>query len=205
VEVKLSRRQVQLLNYIRQYITRKGFSPSLGEIGAAFGLRSPSTIHEHLEPLFKAGVLKRERGAKIFEVVDKQIAVLPETVTIPIMGFVALGQALIPNPKEESMIVPVTEVPQDRNLFCLRVRGRGFVTEGLLDGDYLILGQAMEVFDGATAVALLNNGTAVVKKVYREETRARLMSIVSDDPPIFVKRAKIQGEVLMVIRKLSLL
>lgn len=202
MEVKLSRRQVQLLNYIRQYIAREGFNPKLGEIGAAFGLRSPSTIHEHLEPLFKAGVLKRERGAKIFEVVDQEVGVLPETISVPVMGFVAVGQALIPNPKEETIVVPVTEVPGNANLFCLRVKGRGFAAEGLLDGDLLLLSQAMEVDNGSVAVALLNNGTAVIKKVYQEETRTRLVSLVSDDAPIFVKRAKIQGKILMLIRKL---
>lgn len=203
MKVQLTRRQVQLLNYIRQYIAREGFNPRLGEIGAAFGLRSPSTIHEHLEPLFKAGVLKRERGAKTFEVVNEEIGVLSETISVPIMGFVAVGQALIPNPKEETLVLPVSEVPSNRNLFCLKIKGSGYRLEGLLDGDYLILAQALEVPQGKTAVALLNNGTAVIKKVYQEETRARLMSLLSDDPPIFVKRAKIQGEVVMLIRKLS--
>ena len=202
MSVLLSRRQVQLLNYIKQYIAREGFNPSLGEIGAAFGLRSPSTIHEHLEPLFKVGVLKRVPFSKIFEVVDYQAGSASETVNVPIIGFVAVGQALIPNSKEETIAMPVTEVP-NRNLFCLRVRGRGFMAEGMLDGDFLILAQAMEVPSGATAVALLNNGTAVIKKVYQEATRARLMSLLSDDPPIFVKRAKIQGEVLMLIRKMA--
>jgi repressor LexA len=134
---------------------------------------------------------------------DPQVGVLPETIGVQIVGFITLGQPLIPNPKEEVIAVPATDLPAGKNIYCLRVRGQGLQNEGLFDGDYLLIEQVSEVSDGSVAVALLNNGTAVIKKVYEEETRTRLMPLANDTTPLFVKKTRIQGRVLMVIRKLQ--
>lgn len=201
--VTLYKRQKQILDFIRQYIQKNGFSPSLQEIAKAINVSSLATVHEHLASMIKKGVIRRYHGAvRGIEIVDKKMADLTSGIELPILGFIAAGQPIEPftDPNASTFVSP-SMVSGKKRAFVLRVKGSSMIDEGILDGDYVVVEQQETANNGEIVVALLDNGFATLKRFFKEATRIRLEPANSSMSPIFARNVRIQGKVVGVIRR----
>jgi repressor LexA len=202
--VTLYRRQRQIVDFIRQFIQRNGYSPTLQEIADAIGVSSLATVHEHLQALAKKKVIKRFEGAvRGLEIIDEKMSQL-NTLELPIMGFIAAGKPIEPHTDPDaSFRIPPSMVSSKKRSFVLQVKGDSMVEEGIFDRDFVIIEETVDddVKNGDIVVALLENGLATLKRFFREKTRVRLEPANSSMSPIFATNVKIQGRCVGVVRR----
>lgn len=206
--ITLYRRQKQILSFIKQYIDKYGYSPTLGEIAEAIGVSSLATVHEHLQALSKKGVIKRFEGAvRGIEVLDQQISSTLRGVELPIMGFIAAGAPIMTyTDPSATATIPPTMLTGKKRAYVLQVKGDSMIEDGILDGDYVIIEEQETAADGDIVVALLDNGLATLKRFFREPDRIRLEPANSSMQPIYVSdptSLRIQGRCVGVIRRFS--
>jgi len=198
------KRQRQILEFIMQHIQANGTAPTLRQIADAIGVSSLATIHEHLETLEAKGLIKRTAGkTRSIELASANTDFLTEnTIEAPILGFIAAGQPIEPyvDPNASMSIAPSFTTGKKR-VYVLQVRGESMIEEQIRDGDYVIVEETNEAVNGQIVVALLSNGTATLKRYFKEATRVRLEPANSTMEPIFVKEVTIQGRVVGLIRK----
>ena len=204
--ITLYRRQKQILSFLKQYIDKYGYSPTLGEIAEAIGVSSLATVHEHLQALETKRVIKRFNGAvRGIEVLDQNLAPKLQGIELPILGFIAAGQPIMTYTDPDATIkVSPSMVSGKKRSYVLQVKGDSMIEDGILDGDYVIIEEQNTAHDGDTVVALLDNGLATLKKFYREPNRVRLEPANASMSPIYVDdpdSMKIQGKCVGVIRR----
>ena len=204
--ITLYRRQRQILDYIRQYIEKYGFSPTLGDIAEAIGVNSLATVHEHLEALVHKGVIKKYEGAvRGLELVDQKISNALKGIELPVLGFIAAGQPIMTYTDPDfSVNIPPTMISGKKRAYVLQVKGDSMIEDGILDGDYVIIEEQNTAIDGDIVVALLDNGLATLKRFYKEPNRVRLEPANASMEPIYVNdpdSLKIQGHCVGVIRR----
>lgn len=195
-------RQRQILNFIKQYIKKFGYAPTLQEIADEVKLSTLSTVHEHLESLEKKGVIQRPKGkARAIEVTDEEIK--PSTgVGLPILGYIAAGKPIEAYDEKRAKLQVSTSMISGRSsAYVLQVKGDSLVEDGILDGDFVIIEATTSVKDGDLVVALLQNGLSTLKRFFKETTRVRLEPANAKMEPIYVKNVTIQGKVVSVIRR----
>lgn len=203
--ITLYRRQKQILDFIKQYIDKYGYSPTLGEIAEAIGVSSLATVHEHLQALSTKGVIKRFEGAvRGIEVLDHNLAPKLHGIELPIMGFIAAGQPIMTytDPDATVKVAPAMLSGKKRS-YVLQVKGDSMIEDGILDGDYVIIEEQDVANDGDIVVALLDNGLATLKRFFKELNRIRLEPANSQMNPIYARDVKIQGKCVGVIRRFS--
>lgn len=203
--VTLYKRQRQIVDFISQYVSKNGYSPTLKEIADALGVSSLATVHEHLNALVKKRVLRKFEGAvRGIELIDKKMGALVESIELPIMGFIAAGRPIEPitDPNATLMVSP-SLVTGKRRAFVLQVKGDSMIEEGILDGDFVVIEEQNQAKDGDIVVALLENGLATLKRFYKEATRIRLQPANSTMRPIYTTNVKIQGKCVGVIRRFA--
>lgn len=201
--VTLYRRQKQILGFIKQYIEKYGYSPTLGEIADSIGVSSLATVHEHLQALVTKGLIKKFEGAiRGIEVLDQKISQTLKGIELPILGYIAAGQPIMtytdPNATTN---VPTNMITGKKHSFVLQVKGDSMIEEGILDGDFVVIEEQVTANNGDIVVALLENGLATLKKYYREATRIRLEPANSAMEPIYAIDVKVQGKCVGVIRR----
>ncbi|MDI6711805.1 MAG: transcriptional repressor LexA [Anaerosomatales bacterium] len=202
---RLTRRQEQILDFIRSEIHRKGYPPSVREIGEAVGLSSSSTVHAHLAALERNGYIRRDptkpRALEVLDFRDTERGVDPRAVTaVPLVGAVAAGQPILAAENIEATL-PLPAEFAGESTFVLRVRGDSMVEAGILDGDYVVVRQQQTADNGDIVVALVED-EATVKRFYRESDRIRLQPENSAMEPIYVRDARILGKVVALFRRL---
>jgi repressor LexA len=196
----ITRRQKQLLDYIRGYIQENGYAPTLDEIGRQFELSSLATVHKHLRNLEDKGRLRRlANHSRAMEVVPDPTRA--RAVHVPLLGRVAAGTPIEPVETPETVTLP-EELLGRGETYALRVRGESMVGEGILDGDIVIVESRANADNGATVVALVR-GEATVKKFYRERGRIRLMPANEKLAPIVARgnEVEIRGIVIAILRR----
>jgi repressor LexA len=200
----LYKRQKDILNFVREYIDKYGYSPTLGEIAEAMGLSSLATVHEHLMALVKKGAIRKFEGTVRGIEVLKEFDSTPRTVEIPLLGYIAAGQPIMPY-TDPSATVSVSPhmVSDKKHSYVLQVKGDSMIESGILDGDYVIIEQQNHASDGDIVVALLDSGLATLKKYFREPNRIRLEPANSSMEPIYVNigEMQVQGKCTGVIRR----
>lgn len=205
--VILYRRQKQILEFIRKYIQKYGYSPTLGEIAEYIGVSSLATVHEHLQALVTKGVIKKFGGAvRGIEVLDKNIANELNNVELPILGYIAAGQPIMTytDPDATLSVAPTSvKLSDKRRSFVLQVKGKSMIEDGILDGDFVIIEETAYARDGDIVVALLDNGFATLKRYFKETDRIRLEPANSTMQPIFATDVTIQGKCVGVIRRFT--
>lgn len=203
--ITLYRRQRQILEFVKQYIEKYGYSPTLGEIAEAIGVNSLATVHEHIQALVIKGVMKKFDGAvRGLEVVDRKISGFLKGIELPVLGFIAAGEPITVYTDPDAVInVPPTMVSGKKRAYVLQVKGDSMIEDGILDGDYVIIEEQAEAKDGEIVVALLENSLATLKRYYKEPTRVRLEPANAAMEPIYTTRVKIQGKCVGVIRRFS--
>jgi len=200
----LTRRQQEILDFILAEINRKGYPPSVREIGHAVGLTSSSTVHSHLAALEKKGYIRRDptkpRALEVldFRLTDKGIS--PDKVrNVPLVGRVAAGTPLLAQENIEDNFAIPSELAGD-NTFMLRVKGESMIDAGILDGDYIVVRQQPTANNGEIVVALVGD-EATVKRFYKKGDRIVLKPENKLMEPIIVPDATILGRVIGLMRK----
>ena len=206
--ITLYRKQKQILDFIKQYIDKYTYAPTLGEIAEAIGVSSLATVHEHLGALAKKGVIKRFEGAvRGIEVLDQKVSSALQGVELPILGFIAAGQPIMAytDPDATVKVAPAMLSGKKRS-YVLQVKGDSMIEDGILDGDFVIIEEQDIANDGDIVVALLDNGLATLKRFFREPDKIRLEPANSSMSPIYVNdpdSLRIQGRCTGVIRRFN--
>jgi repressor LexA len=195
--MNLTKRQKEILDFIRAYRAKNGISPTQREIRETFRLSSFGTVQKHLKRLEEKGALSREwnrsRGIS-----PKEES--PGARGVPLLGLVAAGRPIEPFPQEESIEVPAALLGKGEH-FVLRVRGESMIEDGILDGDYVVVARREKADSGQTVVALVK-GEATLKRYYSEGARIRLQPANSAMRPLTFDASDvtIQGVVTGLIR-----
>lgn len=200
----LYKRQKDILIFLRDYIDKYGYSPTLGEIAEAMGLSSLATVHEHLMALVKKGAIRKFEGTvRGIELLD-EFNIKPRTVEIPLLGYIAAGQPIMPYTDPTATVALAPHMVSDKKKsYVLQVKGDSMIESGILDGDYVIIEEQTHASDGDIVVALLDSGLATLKKFFRESARIRLEPANSAMDPIYVNpgEVQVQGKCVGVIRR----
>ena len=196
----LTKRQSQILDYIKQFALDYDYSPSYREIGEALGISSPSTIHQHIQSLREKGYLNTDPSeARSIELTQK-VMKLGKTIELPLLGLITAGEPIEAVEQNETIGVPA-DLVRDENSYVLKVKGESMIDEGIWNGDYVVVERNHYPKNGDVVVALLNNAYVTLKKFYREKTRIRLQPANATMKPIFCKDVAIRGVVKAIIRK----
>ena len=198
---KISEKQNEILQFIKNEILNKGYPPSVRDICQAVNLKSTSSVHAHLETLEKNGYIRRE-GSKnrAIEIIDDTFNLTRrETVNVPMVGRVAAGEPILAVENIESYFpIPVEDMPNAQT-FMLKVKGESMINAGIMDGDRIIVEQCDTARNGDMVVALVED-SATVKTFYKEKDHIRLQPENDTMDPIIVPDCKILGKVFGVIR-----
>lgn len=197
----LTKKQAEVLEFIKQHLQDEGYAPSYREIADHFGLSSPATVHGHVQALIEKGLVTSgdDGEARSLELVEEHED--SNAVWLPLMGLITAGSPIEAVEDNEAMAVPADFVLDGTNSFVLRVKGRSMIEDGILDGDYVVIERSPSPRNGEVVVALLDNAFATLKRFYRERNRIRLQPANSSMDPIYVQDCIIQGVVRAVIRK----
>jgi repressor LexA len=194
----LTKRQKEILDYVKSYIRKNSFAPSLEEIANYFKLSSVATVHEHLENLKQKGYLHKEenqsRGIGIVNPSKKS--------SIPLLGIIAAGGPITAIRNHDTIEVPPSMLKRGSNYFALKVKGTSMIEEGISDGDIVLVREQNNVENGEKAVAYLPDKDAVtLKKLFYEKNRIKLVPANKSMKPFYERNVEIQGKVIGVLRK----
>lgn len=203
---KLTKRQEEILNYIKEYIANHGYPPTVREIGADLGVSSPATIHAHLKNLEEKGfILKKETKNRAIELLVENEYAHKEnnTVEVPLLGKVTAGSPIeaIENPNEY-FDLPAYLVPNNKEVFTLAVSGESMINAGILDNDILIVEKKNTARNGEIVVAMNEANEATVKTFYKENGYFRLQPENDTMDPIILNNVYILGKVIGLYRKI---
>ena len=210
---KITKRQQQIYDFIKEYQQEKGYPPSVREMAAAVGLSSPSTVHAHLSALEARGLLKRDatkpRAIELFNEDGSSVSVNkveeePQrgTVTLPLVGRVAAGIPILAEQNIEDNFTVPTEIATDQGSFVLEVHGDSMINAGIFNGDYIIVREQHSAMNGEIVVAMID-GAATVKTFYKEQGRVRLQPENDTMEPIYATNPTILGKVVALMRRFS--
>lgn len=219
---QLSHRVQQIYDFLVTYSQEHGYPPSVREIGAAVGLKSPSTVHMHLQTLEDLNLIRRTANkSRTIEIINGAEKSAPQpmaphsshaqvtvehdpndgVIRLPVVGRVAAGMPILAEQNVEDVLQLPTSVVGDSSSFVLRVRGESMINAGILDGDYLVVSEAHDAVNGEIVVALIDDG-ATVKTFYREKDRCRLQPENDSMDPIYVREPHIIGRVTALMRSI---
>lgn len=202
---KLSKRQLDILDFIKNEVRVKGYPPSVREIGEAVGLASSSTVHGHLARLESKGLIRRDptkpRAIEVLDLEESNIVPKYNIINVPIVGKVTAGIPItaIEN-VEEYFPLPERLAPSDEQVFMLEIMGDSMIEAGILDGDYVIVKQQQSANNGDIVVAMTDEDEATVKRFYKEKDHFRLQPENSSMEPIILRNVSILGRVIGVYR-----
>ncbi|MBE6017737.1 MAG: transcriptional repressor LexA [Lachnospiraceae bacterium] len=198
---KISIKQQEILNYIKEETLSRGYPPAVREICKAVGLKSTASVHAHLSSLEEMGYIRRDPSKpRAIEITDDEFALTRREISnIPVVGSVAAGEPLL---AEQNIMdyypIPADMLPNDQ-VFMLKVRGESMIGAGILDGDMVVVRQTPSASNGDMVVALVEDG-ATVKYFYKENGHFRLQPDNPDYEPIIVSDVSVLGIVIGVIR-----
>lgn len=198
---KISAKQQEILEYIKDEISHKGYPPAVREICQAVNLKSTSSVHSHLETLEKNGYIRRDpTKPRAIEIMDDTFNLnRREMVNVPILGNVAAGEPLFAEENIEDYFPIPAEMVPNSEVFMLHVRGESMINVGILDGDNVLVQQQSTAKDGEMVVALVED-SATVKTFYKEDGYIRLQPENDTMEPIIVPDCQILGKVFGIFR-----
>lgn len=198
---KITAKQLEILEYIKDEILKRGYPPAVREICEAVHLKSTSSVHSHLETLEKNGYIRRDpTKPRAIEICDDSFQMVrTEMVSIPVIGTVAAGQPILAEENIESYFpIPADIVPPGES-FILKVKGESMVNAGIFDGDQVFVQSCNTAKNGDMIVALVDD-SATVKTFYKEKDYIRLQPENDYMDPIIVNDCSILGKVYGVFR-----
>ncbi len=197
----LTKRQREIFDYIRRYLRKYGYPPTVREIGKALGLHSPSTVHAHLAKLEQIGMLRRDPSKpRAIELMVGKARKALKGPGVPVVGNVAAGEPILAEENIEDYYEVPSVIGGDGDDYILKVRGDSMKDAGILEGDYVVVRPADDAKNGEIVVALLGD-EATVKRFYRERDQIRLQPENKAHKPIRTRDAELLGRVVGVFRK----
>ena len=197
----ISKKQSEILEYIKEQILERGFPPAVREICEAVNLKSTSSVHSHLETLEKNGYIRRDpTKPRAIEILDENFNLSRrEMVQVPIVGRVAAGEPILAEQNiTDYFPIPVEFMP-NKNTYMLKVSGESMINAGILDGDFVLVQKECTAINGDMVVAMIDDG-ATVKRFYKEEGIYRLQPENDYMDPIIIDHVEILGKVIGVFR-----
>lgn len=204
---KLSKRQQDILDFIKEEVRQKGYPPSVREIGEAVGLASSSTVHGHLSRLESKGLIRRDptkpRAIEILNLEEANHIPKVNVVNVPLLGKVTAGMPITAIENiEEYFPLPESMVPHDDHVFMLEIMGESMIEAGIHDGDYVIVKQQSSANNGDIVVAMTEDDEATVKRFFKEPDYIRLQPENSNMEPIILRDVSILGKVIGLYRQI---
>ncbi|MBE6159804.1 MAG: transcriptional repressor LexA [Lactobacillales bacterium] len=204
--VELTKRQNDILTYIKEYMVKHGYPPTIREIGKALDISSPATIHAHLQNLEKKGVI-RKGGSK-----NRALELLVKNefdtrndliVDVPLLGKITAGNPIeaIEHP-DEYFSLPSYLIPKNKEVFTLNVSGCSMINAGILDGDIVVVEKTNTARNGEIVVAMTDENEVTLKTFYKEKDHFRLQPENDTMDPIILQNVTILGKAIGLYRKL---
>lgn len=198
---KITDKQREILEYIKETILKKGYPPAVREICEVVRLKSTSSVHSHLEQLEKNGYIRRDpTKPRTIEIIDDTFNLARrEVVNVPLLGTVAAGAPILAQENIENYFpIPVEMLP-NKEIFMLKVKGDSMIDAGIYNGDRVIVAKADTARNGEIVVALVDD-SATVKTFYKEKGRFRLQPQNASMDPIILDEVQILGKVIGLFR-----
>ena len=206
MEYNLTKKQKEVLDYIKKYIASHGYPPAIREIGAGLGLSSPATVFAHLKKLEDYGLIKKTNSKfRTIEIlVENEYANQNEDIVkVPLLGKVTAGSPIeaieMPN---QFFDLPASLVPASHEVFTLHVSGESMINKGIFDGDYVIVRRQNNAKNGDTVVAMTDENEVTLKTFYKEKDHIRLQPENDTMDPIILDNWTILGIAIGLYRKL---
>ena len=202
---KLTKRQEDIIQFIKKYIVKNGYPPTVREIGSSLGLSSPATIHSHLSNLEQKGFIKKDgnknRAIELLienEFVDNKNS----TINVPLLGKVTAGSPIeaIHNPNEY-FALPAYMIPSRKEVFTLKVSGESMINSGIYDNDIVIVERTSDARNGDIVVAMTSENEVTLKRFFKEKTYIRLHPENDNMEDIILENVTILGKAIGLYRK----
>jgi len=195
----ISKRQKQIYEYIKKYIIKNEYAPSLDEIRIYFKLSSVSTVHHHISKLQKGGLIKKIKNEPrgIF-LKEKQIE---KILIIPVLGAIAAKEPVKEIKDGETLEIPKSQLPKTGTYYALRIIGDGMINDGIYNGDFIIVRKQNRAKNGETIIALIRNNKIILRKIFEKKNGSRSKSEDNiNTNSIYANELNIQGKVVQLIR-----
>ena len=201
---KITDKQREILEYIKEMILKKGYPPAVREICEAVHLKSTSSVHSHLESLEKNGYIRRDpTKPRTIEILDDDFALTRrELVNVPVIGTVAAGVPILAEQNIEDYLPIPAEILPNKEVFMLKVKGNSMIEAGIYNGDKVIVAKQPNAENGDKVVALVDD-SATVKTFYKENGHFRLQPENSSMDPIILGQVEILGKVIGLFRMMN--
>lgn len=198
---KISSKQQEILDFIKDSLLNKGYPPSVREICDAVRLKSTSSVHSHLETLEKNGYIRRDPAKpRTIEILDDDFGMIRrEIVNIPIVGQVTAGQPILAVENIDGYFPVPPEYLHNKNTFMLKVKGESMINVGIFDGDLILVEEQQTAYNNDIVVALVDD-SATVKRFFKEDGHFRLQPENDYMDPIIVDNVSILGKVVGLFR-----
>ncbi len=196
-------KQLEVLRFIHERVTEKGYPPTVREIGAAVSLSSTSTVHGHIARLEKKGWLEKDptkpRAIELTDAGLKVLGVAPER--IPVLGTVTAGEPILAVEEATDFFpIPPDLDDAEQDLFMLTIRGESMINAGILDGDHVIVRKQASADNGDIVIAMTTENEATCKRLFREKDHIRLQPENDTFAPIILQQVTILGKVVGLYR-----
>jgi len=206
MEKKITKRQEDVLDFVKKYIVEHGFPPSTREIGAALGLSSPATVHTHLKKLEEAGCIRKtDSKFRTIEVIceNEYAKQDEEVVKVPLLGRIACGNPIeaIEDPND-FFTLPARLIPARETIFTLQCSGESMINKGIYDGDIVIVQKQKVARNGDIVVAMTDDNEVTLKTFYKEKDHIRLQPENDTMSPIILENCTILGKAIGLYRSL---
>jgi len=206
MEKKITKRQEDVLKFIKKYVVKHGYPPSTREIGAALGLSSPATVHTHLKKLEDAGCIRKtDSKFRTIEIVGENEFAKKndDLVKVPLLGKISCGSPIeaIVNP-DEWFSLPANLIPSKETVFTLKTKGESMINVGIYDGDVVIIQRQQVARNGDIVAAMTDDGEVTLKTFYKENGHIRLQPENDSMKPIILSNCTILGKAIGLYRKL---
>jgi len=205
---EITDRQKQILDFILETVQRRGYPPSVREIGEAVGLSSPSTVHSHLSALVESGHLRRDaskpRAIEVMDAGDDGELRRAPVRDVPLVGRIAAGSPILAEEDIEEIFPLPTELVGKEPVFMLRVQGDSMIDAGIFDGDLVVIRRQPDALNGELVAALIEGEEATVKRFKREGDRVLLIAEnPAYEPIVLTQGVEIIGKVVAVLRTVA--
>jgi repressor LexA len=206
-DLNLTKRQQEIVDFIKKYSARYGYPPTVRDIGRAIGLTSSSTVHAHLANLEKAGMLRRDpskpRAIELLVDKAKRVTLPGGDGGLPVVGQVAAGQPVLAEENIEEYVDIPPLAGGDEGEYVLMVTGDSMIGAGIHDGDHVVVRTQATARDGEIVVALVGDAEATVKRFFKEADHVRLQPENDALEPIVSTEVSVLGKVVGVLRRVT--
>ena len=204
--IELTKRQQEILDFIKTFMVKHGFPPTIREIGEALDISSPATIHAHLKNLEARGVIKRNdtKNRAIELLVKNEYEPQNELIIdVPLLGKITAGSPItaIEQP-DEFFDLPAALMPKHGEVFTLHVSGESMINRGIFNNDYVIVKRQQNAKNGDIVVAMTDENEVTLKTFYKESDHIRLQPENDTMAPLIFKNITILGIAIGLYRKI---